>query len=64
MVQERLNLDDFDMLFNGIRHAFATTYILAREIFLVPRMDITAEIQGTKLMLRSPEINQLDLLEE
>ena len=57
-------LRGFHMLLNGIRTALPMTYALIREISSVPCMDTTAAIQGRKLMLRSPEINQLDLLEE
>ena len=54
----------FEMLLNGIKHGFPTTYALVREITSVPCMDVNAAIQGRKLMLKSPEINRFDLLKE
>ena len=41
-----------------------TTYALVGEFASVPCMDMSAAIQGRRLMLKFPEINQLDLLEE
>ena len=41
----------FDMLLNGIRFALSTTYLLVREISLVPCVHITALIQRINIML-------------
>ena len=54
----------FDMLLNGIKHALPTTNELVRKITSVPCVDMNSATQGRRLMLKSPEINQLDLLEE
>ena len=52
------------MLLNATKRALPTTYALVCEISSVPGMDITAATQGRKLILRSLEVNQLNLLEE
>ena len=52
------------MLLNGIKHTLPTTYALVREIASFQCTDINATTLARKMMFKSSEINQLDLLEK